>query len=162
MKARQLVVATIWVLSIMMMTGGAPVHPIQAQGRAQPACSLAALRGSYEFVAPATVYISPGSVIAIPEHLLYASPAGNASKGMLNFAGTDRIIVSAIENFGGPQSSPVAYDGDYVVNRDCTIAATFAGDVGLALKMVDNGNTQTLVSTTPGFVILRPLQNSAQ
>ncbi len=41
------------------------------------------------------------------------------------------------------------------MHSDCTATATFAGGVQLGLKRVGNGMTKTLVSTTPGFVILR-------
>jgi hypothetical protein len=155
MKQLRMLVGTLCILSALLVTGSGSIQPVHAAGLAAPACRLAAVHGSYEFVAPATVNVGPGTVIAIPDHLLYASPAVYASKGSLIFDGTGKIILYAVENFNGPLDSAVQIYGGYTETSDCTVTATFADGVQLGLKMVGSGNTRALVSTTPGFVILR-------
>jgi hypothetical protein len=156
MKQLKMLVGTLWLLSALLVTGSGSIQPVHAAGLAAPACRLAAVHGSYEFVAPATVNLGVGTVIAIPDHLLYASPAVYTSKGSLIFNGAGQIILTALEDFAGSLASPQRHYGDYAMNSDCTATVTFAGGVKLGLKMVGSGKTQTLVSTTPGFVILRP------
>lgn len=158
MKRLSMLVGTLWILSSLLAMGSGSGQPLHAAELAASACRLATVHGSYEFVAPAAVNLGAGTVIAIPDHLLYTSPAVYASKGMLIFDGTGKIILNALENFNGALALPVQTYGDYAMNSDCTATATFAGDVQLGLKMVGNGKMQTLVSTTPGFVILRPAQ----
>jgi hypothetical protein len=158
MKQLKMLVGTLCILSALLVTDSWSGQPVHAAELAAPACRLAAVHGSYEFVAPATVNVGQGTVIAIPDHLLYASPAAYASKGTLIFDGTGKIILNAAETFAGPLASPVRTYGDYAMNGDCTATVTFADGIQLGLKLVGNDKMQTLVSTTPGFVLLRPAQ----
>jgi hypothetical protein len=162
MKRLQRLVATLCMFLGMVVMGGWSGQPVMAAEFVASSCPLAAAHGSYEFVAPAAIYVAPGTVIAIPDHLLYASPAAFAGKGTLIFAGTGQIILSATETLNGSLASPVRYYANYTINTNCTATATFANGAQLGLKMVGNGKTQALVSTTPGFVILRSAQTSGQ
>jgi hypothetical protein len=73
MKQLKMWVATLWILSALVVTGSWSGQPVRAAELAESACRLAAIHGSYEFVAPAAVNVGQGTVIAIPDHLLYAS-----------------------------------------------------------------------------------------
>ncbi len=158
MRKIRMLVGTLWILLGLLVTGIWSAQPSHAAEFAATACRPGALYGSYEFVAPATVNVGPGTVVAVPDHLIYASPAAYASKGILIFDGTGRFILDALENSNGPLDSPLRLYGDYTLESDCTAAVNFVGGTQLALKMVGNSKTQTLVSVTPGFVVLRPPQ----
>ena len=149
-------VGTLWMVTSLLVMSNWSSQPVYAASVAAQPCHSAAMVGSYEFIAPATINVGGGTVIAIPDHLLYASPAAYASKGMIIFDGTGKIILNATENVNGPLASPVQYYADYAMSSNCTATATFADGRQLELKMVNHGSRDTLVSTTPGFVILRP------
>jgi hypothetical protein len=155
MSRLQLFVAVIVASFVLLMgPGDQPVLARALQPTAS--CTAATLQGSYDFVAPATITIAPGTVIAIPEELLYASPAPYASKGTLTFDGNGKVLLNATDSFQGQLASPLSYAGDYTMNDGCAATATFSGGIQLGVKMVGSGGVQTLVSTTPGFVIMRP------
>ncbi len=101
MKRPRGLVGTLWILLSLLVTGSWSGQPVHAAKLAAQACQLAAMSGKYEFVAPASVYITAGTVIAIPDHLLYASPAIYANKGTLILDGAGKITLSAFENFNG-------------------------------------------------------------
>lgn len=94
------------------------LQPFQSASAATPAataCRLAAVHGSYEFVAPATIQLSQGTVIAIPDELIAASPAAFANKGTLLFTGDGHIILTAYEDANRPLATSVDYIGGYVI-----------------------------------------------
>src|SRR5215207_8343083 len=101
MKRFNMMVATAWTTLSLLALGSQLVQPVQAAESNTPACQLATLQGSYDFVAPATITIAPGTVIAVPEELLYASPAPYASKGTLTFDGEGKVSLNAFETFQG-------------------------------------------------------------
>lgn len=156
MKRARILVGTLWLLFGLLFVSGGLVLPAQAAG-VSPACRSVATYGSYEFVAPATVSVGLGTTLNIPDHLRYASPALYGSKGLLIFDGAGRTILDVLENDNGALSSPLRVYGDYTINHNCSALLTFADGTQLTLKMARHGQRQVLVSTTPGFVILRPL-----
>ena len=159
MKRPQLFVIVIITTIVALM--GLKAQTVQARALPSPAsCTTATLQGRYDFVAPATLAIAPGTVIAIPEEFLYASPAYYASKGTLIFDGSGKVVLNATETFQGRLASPRSYTGDYTVIAGCAGIATFSNGTQLGMKIVGNGEVQMLVSTTPGFVIMRPPVNS--
>lgn len=161
MNRLQLFVTVIVANFVFLIALGEQSAPVRAL---QPtvSCTAATLQGSYDFVAPATITIAPGTVIAIPEALLYASPAPYASRGTLTFDGNGKVLLNATETFQGQLASPLSYVGDYTMNAGCAATATFRNGAQLDVKMVGSGEEQTLVSTTPGFVIMRPPLTSSQ
>ena len=162
MKRLKILVATAWTTFSLLLVGSQPLQIAQAADSNAAACQLATLQGNYDFVAPATITIGAGTVIALPEELLYASPAAYASKGSLNFDGAGKISLNAVETSQGALASPISYSALYTMNADCTATAAFGNGTQLELKMVGGGEAQTLVSTTPGFVIMRPVLTSGQ
>ncbi len=162
MKRIKILAATAWTTFSLLLVGSQPLQVAQAADSNIAACQLATLQGNYDFVAPATITIGAGTVIAIPEELLYASPAVYASKGSLTFDGDGKISLNAVETSQGVLASPISYPALFTLNGDCTGMAAFGNGTQLELKMVGGGEAQTLVSTTPGFVILRPGLTSSQ
>lgn len=156
MKQLRMLVSTLWILGGLLVVSSWSSQQAYAMDLAAEHCPSEMMVGSYEFVAPTTVNVGNGTVIAIPDHLLYASPAVYASKGTLIVDDTGQITLNAQENVNGPLTSPVQYYADYVMNSDCTATATFADGIQLGLKTVNRGSEDRLVSTTPGFVILWP------
>lgn len=124
-------------------------------------CSAISLQGSYDFLSPATVTIGQGTVIAIPDELLYALPAPNVNKGTLVFDGYGEVSLLFTKISQGQMEESLSYVGEYTINA-CSITATFSNDTRLAMKMVVDNEQLTLVSTTPGFVILRASSPSQQ
>lgn len=162
MNRLHMLVAVLVVSLILMM--GTGTQPVQARAL-QPIlsrCATATLKGTYDFVAPATVAIAPGTVIAVPDEFLYASPAPYASKGTLTFDGNGKILLNATETFSGPLSSALSYTGDYTMGDDCAGTATFPDGTQFRVKMLGSDDVQRLVSTTPGFVILQSALTSSQ
>lgn len=162
MKRLNTVVATAWTTMNLLALALQPLQPVQAAASNASACQHATLQGSYDFVAPATITIAPGTVIAIPEELLYASPAPHASKGTLVFDGNGKVLLNATATFNGQLATPMSYAGDYTMNAGCAATATFSNGTQLDLKTIGGGEAQTLVSTTPGFVIMRPSLTSGR
>lgn len=138
-----------------------PLQSIRASELTPWACIVAVIQGSYEFVAPVTVSVGPGTVIAIPERLLDSSPAPYARNGRLIFSGAGEVRLEAVEDINGVLDTPVTIAGVYRLNTDCTAAVLFDNGMQLGLRIVDNGTAVFLVSTTPGFVLLRPALPSA-
>jgi hypothetical protein len=162
MKRLTMMVATTWTLLSLLVLASQPVQIAQAAASNAGTCPLATLRGSYDFMAPATLAIGSGTVIAIPEELLYASPAAYAGKGSLSFNGAGKITLNAVETSQGALAAPISYPAQYSMNAGCSATAIFGDGTQLDLKMVGRGEAQTLVSTTPGFVILRPVLAAGQ
>jgi hypothetical protein len=133
-------------------------QPVQAREAMPLSCVLAAIQGSYDFVAPATVSIGPGTAIAFPEHLRAALPAPSAGQGKLVFDDAGYVQLEVMEDITGALDSPTTVAGIYVLETGCTAAVHFDNGAQLALKIVGNGRTSYLVSMTPGFVILRPVE----
>lgn len=146
----------VWSLLGALALAVLPLQSMRASELTPWACIVAVIQGSYEFVAPATVSVGPGTVIAIPERLLDSSPAPYASKGRLIFGGADEARLEAVEDVNGVLDTPVTIAGVYRLDTDCTAAVLFDNGTRLELKIVDNGTTTFLASTTPGFVLLRP------
>jgi hypothetical protein len=156
MKRLNMMVATAWTTMSLLTFALQPLQPVQAKESNASACEFASLQGSYDFVAPATITIAPGTVIAIPDELLYASPAPYASRGTLEFDGDGKVLLNATETFQGQLATAMSSIGDYTMNAGCAATVTFGNGTQLDLKMIGDGEVQTLVSTTPGFVIMRP------
>lgn len=94
-------------------------------------------------------------MIALPERLLYTSPAPYASKGSLMLDDAGHVQLEAVEGFNGVLDHPTTVTGIYALESGCTAAVLFDNGARLGLRIMDNGRMTYLVSTTPGFVILR-------
>jgi hypothetical protein len=153
---RLLTIASCIALALLLILQ--PIRSVWAKASEPTTCALAAVHGSYEFVAPAIIQLAPGTVSAIPDEYIATSPAALANKGTLLFTGDGHIIVRADEDANGPLATPVNYTGEYVIHSNCTSTMTLANGTHFGMKLVSFGGVDDLVSTTPGFVIVRPAQ----
>lgn len=141
------------VVAILIATLCLPMKPVKANAREQVNCTPAMLRGSYPFVAPATIVVSQGTVIAVPETYLYASPAPYASQGEVTFDGNSHVMLRATADRHGRLAAPVVYTGTSAVNSHCTAKVTLANRSTFTVRIIQVGNQRRIVSITPGFVL---------
>jgi hypothetical protein len=142
------------VVALLIATGYLTMKPVKANSLAQSDCSQATLQGIYQFLAPATIVVSPGTVIAVPEAYLYRSPASFASQGNISFTGDGRAILEATADTRGTLAPSIIYDGTYTVNADCTAKVMLANGARVDVRMMQSGTQHRLVSATPGFVLI--------
>jgi len=117
-------------------------------------CSTVAGSGLYPFVAPATVLVGAGTVLAIPDQYRVNSPAIYASARMLEIGGNGTVTLTAAADVHDQLTTPLIYHGTYRPHEECTATIEFAEGITLETRMIWNGGEQRLVSTTPGFVLL--------
>ncbi len=139
-------------LSLLHFSKMAATETAHANTIASPDCSIVAASGHYPFVAPATVLVGAGTVIAIPDQYRVNSPAIYASAGMLEIGGDGIVTLTATADVHGPLATPLIYQGTYSSGKECTATIEFAEEITLETRMMWNGRDQRLISTTPGFV----------
>ncbi|MFN8488966.1 MAG: hypothetical protein U0350_15370 [Caldilineaceae bacterium] len=141
-------------VALLIVTACAPVTPVKAHSLTQVTCTQATFQGSYAFLAPATVVVNQGTVIAVPEAYLATSPAAYASQGMVTFDGQGHVTLQATAGQHGKLAASMTYTGTYAANGDCTAKVTMANHAMFAVHIIQAGERQQLVSLTPGFVVM--------
>jgi hypothetical protein len=101
------------VVALLIATVYLTMRPVKATALEQSDCSQATLQGTYPFLAPATIVVSQGTVIAVPEAYLYASPAAYASRGTVTFDGNGYALMEATADRHGEVATPVTHDSTY-------------------------------------------------
>lgn len=127
--------------------------PVQASPLMQTSCSIASLQGNYRFVAMATLVVGQGTVIAIPEAYLAASPAAFASEGTVTFDGKGAVRLEATADRQGKLTQPLVYAGTYASGANCVTTVTLHNNTSFAVKTIQSGDEQSVVSVTPGIVL---------
>lgn len=125
----------------------------QASTLSQATCTPAMLKGNYQFLAPVTIQVSAGTVVALPEKYITTSPAAYASQGTVSFDEQGHVSLQATADHNGKLSEPMVYDGTYTFNDPCTAHVILANDSTFDVRIVQSQNQQRMVSTTPGFVV---------
>ncbi|MEZ4730450.1 MAG: hypothetical protein R3E79_25270 [Caldilineaceae bacterium] len=144
----------ITVVATLLATLCLPLRLVKASEIAQTNCTQATFKGSYQFLAPATIVVSQGTVIAIPEAYFDSSPAAYASDGTVTFDGNGHVLMEATADMNGELAPPITYDGAYTVNANCTVGVVFVNGARFDVRMVQADHHQRLVSMTPGFVLI--------
>ena len=141
------------IITLILVTTILTAIPAQASTVTQTNCSVASLQGTYRFIAPATVAVGQGTVIAIPEAYFDASPAALASEGTVTFDGNGAAMLEGSADRAGKLTNAVSYAGTYTLEANCAAMVTFHHDTSFALQIVQSGSRQRVVSLTPGFVL---------
>lgn len=141
------------IATLLMVTMILTVTPVQASTMTQSGCSVASLQGTYRFIAPDTITVSPGTVIAVPDAYLAASPAAVASEGTVTFNGSGEAALEVTADRAGKLTSAASYKGSYTMDANCGATVTFDNQTSFTLKIMQPGNYQRVVSLTPGFVL---------
>ncbi|MFN8444792.1 MAG: hypothetical protein U0175_28660 [Caldilineaceae bacterium] len=141
------------IVALLMVTTILAVIPVQASSMTQPGCSVASLQGSYRFIAPATIAVGQGTMIAVPDAYLAASPAAVASEGTVTFDGSGEAALEVSADRAGKLTSAVSYKGSYTMDTNCDATVTFDNQTSFVVKLIQSGSRQQVVSVTPGFVL---------
>lgn len=141
------------IITLILVTTILTAIPAQASTVTQTNCSVASLQGTYRFIAPATVAVGQGTVIAIPEAYFDASPASMASEGTVTFDGNGSATLEVSADRAGKLTSAVVYEGTYTMDANCAGMVTFDNQTSLVVKLIQSGNRQQVVSVTPGSVL---------
>lgn len=116
-------------------------------------CPPAGLEGTYTFFAMPTVTVGPGTVIAIPEALLAASPFVLASQGVVSFDSQGQVVLTALRGNAGEAIAASNYPGRYRAAALCKIVVTLENGVSFTVQMGRDNTQPSIVSTTPGFIL---------
>lgn len=142
-----------FIATLLMVTMILTAIPVQASTVPQTGCSVASLQGTYRFLAPATVAAGQGTVIAIPEAYFAASPATVASEGTVTFDGSGEAALEVSADRRGKLTTTISYMGTYTLDASCVATVTFNNQTSFVVKLIQSGNSQQVVSATPGFVV---------
>ncbi|MCE7982436.1 MAG: hypothetical protein DYG89_14680 [Caldilinea sp. CFX5] len=117
-------------------------------------CSPAALQESYAFRTATTVNVAPGTVIALPEALIATSPVLLAGQGTIEFNGQGQAVLTATYDVNDEAITATAYPGSYTLDVTCNATVLLDNGIRFTMRLVSINGQPTLVSTTPGFLLL--------
>ena len=140
-------------LCAMILATGLPVRAVMMTN-APTACSPALLQGTYLFRTALTVNGAPGTVIALPEALLANSPVLLAGQGTVGFDEQGQAVLTATADVNGAAIPATAYPGSYTLDGSCNATITLDNGVWFTVRLLSTTNPPTVVSTTPGFILV--------